>query len=449
MSLNQWSNQYPRHVAATQNANYFGAVLAAVSEDNDTDSNADASCPILPQPPIGKPADLEGQNAIACYERHPSAKFYVDANASKLCESYPDMIADLSTPLVYAYPGIVNPAALTLTPNPPIVTPPGQIVAYPVPVPGAPLPLAGKKVLVVGASKGIGKEVATQCVAAGAIVIGTSRHPLAYAPGSFTFPLLTLDVRKTINVQRFVAALMANQFAGGQIDVVVLCPGIHSVGQLADYSGDELSAIFDLLVSGYQRVVQAVLPFMRHSNDTRIISLGSAAGETIEGTIAAYSMCKRALQTWNDVHQSQSMVRKARGVVAAEPTFSLIEPSYVLTTIGLYEIFEPATVPPSDPNTRAERYRLAEFQNLAQPQTNTLAFCGTQIMNVIRAPQPGVRYLIDAGVPYPFPGNPTVIDFVNFAHSFSAEDAINQLTVPNLIGSDPNAARGAVLAAYI
>lgn len=410
----------------------------------DCDCSADATCPLLPQPPSGKPVPLTGENCIACFEQGPLIEPCQNANAYKVTRNYPELVTELNS--AYAFPAITFPAKLTLTPNPVLNAPPGQVAAHPVPLPGAPLSLVGKHVLVVGASRNIGLACAQRFLAAGANVIGTSRHPDCYPPGSFTFPMKTLDVRKTINVKRFMDDLFMNDWTNGQIDILVLCSSVYMIGQLADCTGDEMTNIFDFTVSGYQRCVYYALPHMSHSDDTRIISFGSCAGEVAFASVPVYSMCKRALQFWNDTHQSQMMLRKARGQVAFGPTFSLVEPGFVLTSIGLWEFYYPASVTPDNLNVRNEYYSGGYFQNIIA--NNPPSFIAEDVYRIAAAPQPGTRYISDNDVPLPVPGNPTITDFVTFTNVTPSWETINQLSVPSN-SSDGVAEKAALQAAYV
>lgn len=421
-----------------------GSIIGGCSSNCDT--NGDAVCPLLPQPPTGTPTPLTGENCISCYESEPLNVACRDLNANKVCYNYTEMCDDLNAPLVY--PGIVNPSKLVLTPNPAYVVPLGQKACQPAPLPMSPLSLTGKHVLVVGASKGIGKACAERFVTEGADVIGTSRHPLCYPPGDYSYPLKTLDVRETKNVKRFILDLMGNTWTNGQIDILVLCPAIHFIGQLAECTGDELTDAFDAMVSGYQRVVHYALPYMRHSDDTRVISLGSTAGEG--GVILdAYSISKRALQFWNDMHQQESMMRKARGQVTYEPTFSLIEPGFILTSISMYEFYKPAGVSETNADVRGEKFSINFLQNVAAP--NPVTVVSETVYRVAVAPQPGVRYISDNDTPIPFlPGTPTMTQLTQSYNTLSADDAVNQLSMPFLEFIVTNAVplQAAVASAY-
>jgi NAD(P)-dependent dehydrogenase (short-subunit alcohol dehydrogenase family) len=413
--------------------------------DCSCDSNGDAVCPLLPQPPIGTPVPLTGQNCVCCYEDEAHNVPCRNVNENKVCYNYEELCADFNSTLVYG--NIINPGKLILTPNPAYVVPPCQKACHPAPLPPMPLSLTGKHVLVVGASKGIGKACAERFVTEGADVIGTSRHPLCYPPGDYTYPLKTLDIRETKNVKRFIQELMANTWTNGQIDIVVLCPGIHFVGHLASCTGDELTDLYDFQVAGYQRVVHYALPYMRHSDETRMISMGSVAGE-LTVSLGGYSMAKRALQAWNDIHQQESMLRKAQGLVTYEPTFTLVEPGFILTSISLYEFYKPDTLSESDPNVRASKYAINFPQCLTAP--NPTSVVSETVYRVAVAPQPGVRYISDNDTPLAFPGNPTITQLVQYNNGLSADESINQVSSPFVASliSNVQTFKAALSAAY-
>jgi NAD(P)-dependent dehydrogenase (short-subunit alcohol dehydrogenase family) len=325
-----------------------------------------------------------------------------DLNRFKRRFSKDELETDLNKPVGQEH--ILYPDKLILKPDPPAHT-----FDYP-PKPTNPLSLENKTVLVVGASKGIGKATYDRFIQEGCTVIGTSRYPERYFNPKFpNQKLIKMDIRDT---QSTAEAFDEIKKITSKIDILILCPGIHWAGSLQDTQGDELSDIFNLIVSGYQRCVYNALPLMRNKNhenhknqtdqkDTRIISLGSLAGEFGIG-LGGYSIAKRGLQHWNDIHQQEAMLRLAHGKSTNEPTFTLIEPGFVLTTIGLLETYNPgspsgAGVPEGNSvsneineNIRADRYQTAYQQNVkANISTDIVA---EAIYRVATSPQPTTRY---------------------------------------------------------
>lgn len=204
---------------------------------------------------------------------------------------------------------------------------------------------------------------------------------------------------------------------------------------MAACTGDELTDAFDFMVSGYQRVVHFALPYMRHSDETCVISMGSAAGE-LGISLDAYSIAKRGLQFWNDLHQQETMLRKATGQVTYEPTFSLVEPGFIMTTISLYEFYKSAGASASDPQTRVSKYGINFPQNVTAP--NPVTVVSETVYRIAVAPQPGVRYISDNDTPLPLPGNPTLTQLIQANNGLSADDAINQIANPFIANTVSN-----------
>lgn len=410
-----------------------------------------SGCAELPQPPTDTLIPLDGENCIACKDKKELI-IRRDENKYLLALTYKQLCGKYIGGSLEEYQGLVNPDALYYTLNPPLIFPPEQRAFNMVP-PYPPTPvidLTGKNILVVGASKNIGLATARTLVGKGARVVGTSRHPECY-DHDYPFPLLKLDVRLSESVKEFFKLLAKKYFTNGKIDILINTAAIHWLGMLADANGDDLADSLSLNVAGYQRVVYHALPMMKHPR-TRIISLGSIAGE-VTTILGGYGISKRALQSWNDQHQIEARLRLALGISDYEPDFSLVEPYFIESTIGLYENHVSADTDVFDLITRATNLTVAALQSATtimhpilagQPPcpavpplcANTPQLVADAIYQIILAPQPSVRYLVDA-LPEPvnslgfvIGGNTLPVDsFINDAYN----PFVEQLADPSLV----------------
>lgn len=340
------------------------------------------------------PHTLEGENCHCCFEAK-KRKFSRLTSRNVTCINHNKLCKFLAKPI----PDIwnianINTNKLFITPNPPISVPPGQQVSFPPKVPiGDQIPLAGRNVLVVGGSKGIGQAIAERFSSEGAHVIATSRHPECYhAPTGYL--LWQVDVRIEKDVEKLIKKV-AKHFHG-KIDIVVLASAVSSLGPLSDYNGDSFLNALDTGLAGYQRVVHYALPYMRHTDTTRVISIGSLqAYINSPFALPVYAILKRALQSWNNQHMTDEVWKKAQGLVANGPTFSLAEPFTFPTSTGVYENYLPGRCSAlTDPLIHGG-YLTAQgitFDILALDDLQTVM--AEQIFRIAVAPQPGVRYVI-------------------------------------------------------
>jgi len=142
--------------------------------------------------------------------------------------------------------------------------------------------LSGKRVIITGASRGIGKAIAEAFAADGAKVAICARNQQAVEDTAKQLELhaesviaRSVDVTDTAAVQSFVAEV-AN--AWGSVDVLVNNAGQGKGGNLDTLTPEEILAHANVLQMGHFRFVQAVLPHMRKQRWGRIIEINALAG---------------------------------------------------------------------------------------------------------------------------------------------------------------------------
>jgi 3-oxoacyl-[acyl-carrier protein] reductase len=143
------------------------------------------------------------------------------------------------------------------------------------------LDLTGKRVIVTGASRGIGRAIARAFAAEGARVaicarseeaITASGRELAGAAAVLARPV---DVTDTAGVQAFVAEVAG---AWGGVDILVNNAGQGRGGNLDTLTPETILEHANILQMGHFRFIQAVVPHMRAQRWGRIIEINALAG---------------------------------------------------------------------------------------------------------------------------------------------------------------------------
>jgi NAD(P)-dependent dehydrogenase (short-subunit alcohol dehydrogenase family) len=179
--------------------------------------------------------------------------------------------------------------------------------------------LAGLRLLVVGASSGIGHAVALDAASRGASVAVAARRmdllsDLAAGTGGFAFEL---DVQDSAAINEVVGAAAA---ALGGIDAVVFTSTVIPFALIEDTDVATWIHAFTVNAVGANNVLRAALP---HLSDSGVVLIASSAdvGRPRDG-VAAYSASKAALDeilhSWRIEHPELSIVRV--GVGATEDT---------------------------------------------------------------------------------------------------------------------------------
>ena len=154
-----------------------------------------------------------------------------------------------------------------------------------------------KVILVTGASKGFGLEIAKTALAAGDKVIATVRSKADQLAASLNnnpnLLVVTMDVTNEAQVK---AAVAEGLLRFGKIDVIINNAGYGIVTAIEEATDAEVKAQYETNVFGLLNVVRAALPHLRAQRSGHIINVSSLFGfDAIPGW-ALYGSTKFAVE---------------------------------------------------------------------------------------------------------------------------------------------------------
>jgi NADP-dependent 3-hydroxy acid dehydrogenase YdfG len=157
--------------------------------------------------------------------------------------------------------------------------------------------LTGRRVLVTGASSGIGAATARGVAAAGGRVAVLARRaePLDALAGELDGVAVPADVTDVEEVR--TAADRAAEALGG-LDGVVNSAGLVRPGAVADGDPAGWRTMFEVNVLGLLHVCQATTPHLRAAGRGDVVNLSSMSGRRVGSTeMAVYAASKAAVHT--------------------------------------------------------------------------------------------------------------------------------------------------------
>ncbi|CAM4268957.1 Short-chain dehydrogenase/reductase [Bordetella tumbae] len=154
--------------------------------------------------------------------------------------------------------------------------------------------MSTKRVLVTGASKGIGRAICQRLIDDGYAVVGVARTRPADLPNGIEFH--TADLADTQALEQFLASAMAEPFYG-----LVNNVGLVPIANLEDIRIEDLYRAVQLNVEVAIRFSQRLAPAMKAARQGRIINIASRAALGKQGR-TVYGMTKAGLigmtRTW-------------------------------------------------------------------------------------------------------------------------------------------------------
>ncbi len=215
---------------------------------------------------------------------------------------------------------------------------------------GTDRPLTGRRILVTGASRGIGQASARALARAGAHVALLARsvaplEELAEELGGVAVPVDVVDPSATrAAVADAVAAL-------GGLDGLINAAGVVRPGRIGDTPPEDWQLTFDVNVRGLLHVTQAALPALRDAGHADVVNVSSMSGRRVGSPeMGVYAASKAAVHTLSEGLR--------REVASDGVRVTVIAPGFVRT-----DIFDGQASPVArDLDRRAEELGLVPAQ---------------------------------------------------------------------------------------
>lgn len=237
---------------------------------------------------------------------------------------------------------------------------------------------ASAKVLLTGASKGIGRSIAAFLKAAGYQVIGTSRHPESIQDKIEGVSYLSLDLMDERSIESCLAL-------AGPVDVLINNAGGSSLWPAAEGPLEKVRDLFQLDLFGPIKLIQGVLPEMMRRRAGFIINIGSMAGRFAVPFQSAYSSAKFALAgfTWSLRNEVKSY-----GIRVV-----LLDPGHIRTSI------RPEIHCPPDSDFQADMGRIIQARDARIAEGSNPAVVAKKVLKILRAKDPRPFYAAGGGAP--------------------------------------------------
>ncbi len=169
--------------------------------------------------------------------------------------------------------------------------------------------ITGSRILITGASQGIGRALAVLAAYRGAQVLAAARSQAlldelrqeVHREGA-SLETVAADVTRPEDRQRMAEAAVRH-FGG--LDVLINNAGIGATGHFAEASPDRLRAIMEVNFFGLTETTRVLLPLLRQSQRPAIVNISSIAGKRAIPARSEYSASKFAVQGFSEALRTE------------------------------------------------------------------------------------------------------------------------------------------------
>uniref|UniRef100_A0A7N0RHL5 NADPH-dependent pterin aldehyde reductase n=1 Tax=Kalanchoe fedtschenkoi TaxID=63787 RepID=A0A7N0RHL5_KALFE len=157
----------------------------------------------------------------------------------------------------------------------------------------------GRKVMITGVSRGLGRALALEMVKRGHTVIGCSRtqemlstlkSELTASSNSDKHLLLNVDVRSNSSVEELARAVVEKKVVPDIIGT------INKNNKIWEVPAEEFDAVIDTNVKGVAHILRHFLPLMIENKQGIVVNMSSSWGRSAAAEVAPYCASKWAIE---------------------------------------------------------------------------------------------------------------------------------------------------------
>jgi short-subunit dehydrogenase len=238
--------------------------------------------------------------------------------------------------------------------------------------------MKSQKVLITGASKGIGKAIAISLFNLGYHVIGTSRNPDKIKDKINGIEYIQLDLLDKKSIDECIQKV-------GIIDILINNAGQSQIGAAEEVPLEKVKDLFQINLFGIIKLTQGFLPGMIQNNNGFIINIGSLAGKFAIPFQSSYVASKFALNGFTWSLRNEVMKHGVKVV--------MLDPNDINTTIQP-EIFLPKNSRYKNELSKMMAARAKSMSNASPP-----AIVAKEVMKILKKKNPKPFYAVGGMAP--------------------------------------------------
>ncbi len=249
--------------------------------------------------------------------------------------------------------------------------------------------VSGKRVVVTGASSGIGRALAVSLAKRGAVLTLAARRldrleALSRELAS-RFPKITppaavpCDVTKADDVSVLIGGTVERL---GSVDILINNAGVSVYGETRLTQPGDLRAVMDVNFHGAMRCTHEVLPFMRRQDSGLVVNIASVAGLHGIPYMGAYSASKAAL-----IAASQSLRAE---LSESGVRIMIVYPGYTDSEIFERETLVGGAQRPSAPRAPADEVGEAIARAIEAGSRDLIMTTRGKILSILRGATPAL-----------------------------------------------------------